>query len=469
MKHHAVIVIGAGPAGLSATHELAASPCQPVLVLDQADKVGGIARTESHQGYHFDIGGHRFFTRVHSISHLWQQMLADDFRTVSRLSRIYYRRHFYDYPLNMPNTLTNLGIGESALVLLSFLEAQLRPKAPEFTFEQWVTKRFGRRLYERFFKTYTEKVWGMPGDGIQADWAAQRIGGLSFGTVVANSLLGTNQVKTLISEFSYPRRGPGMMWQRFREVSEAAGASFELGQEVVQLIREGSHVVRAVTPTGSYTGDHFISSMPITDLIARLSPPPPPAVLAAAAGLKYRAFAIVCLIVDEPSLFPDNWLYIHSPEVLVGRIQNYKNWSPAMVPDPGTTSLGMEYFCSEGDAIWSLPEQELRHLAAQELQRLGLANADRVIGGAVFRQPKAYPVYDDTYRQHLDVVRSYLATLRNLQTVGRAGMHRYNNMDHSMLTGSLAARNILGEAHDLWAVNADQTYHESHIPPQSNK
>ncbi len=466
MKHHSVVIIGAGPAGLTAAYELAKQNTQP-LVLEKLDKVGGIARTEVYKGYRFDIGGHRFFTKVGEVQQLWQEMLGDNFIKVPRLSRIYYQDKFFDYPLSLFNTLSNLGMLTSGLILWSYFEAKfkalLRRPEPQ-TFEEWVTHCFGERLYGTFFKTYTEKVWGIPCNKIQAEWAKQRIKGVSLRSAVINVLFGKNKTKSLIKEFDYPILGPGMMWESFQRAVEDKGGEVRLNTSVIRIERQGNHITSIITQQngeiGEISGEQFITSMPVTALVHRLDPPPPDEVILAARSLSYRDFLIVALIIDAESLFPDNWIYIHSPEVKVGRIQNFKNWSSAMVPDSRKTCLGMEYFCNQGDEIWNLSDPELIALATQELAKLGLADASAVEDGTVIRQPKAYPIYDGTYHQHLEVIRQYLETFDNLQTVGRNGMHRYNNQDHSMLTGLLAAKNVLGEKHDLWNVNTERSYHE---------
>ncbi len=449
---HPVIIIGAGPAGLTAAYELVKRGVRPV-VLEQADKVGGIARTEIYEGYRFDIGGHRFFTKNEEVQQLWQQMLGVDLLRVSRLSRICYDGRFLNYPLQFSNALSNLGVVESTKIVLSYLKARFWPHQEENTFEQWVTNRLGRRLYESFFRPYTEKVWGIPCSEIEAEWAAQRIQGLSLGTALANALFGTGGADTLISEFQYPLLGPGMMWQRLREVVESLGAEVRLGTKVLRF-EVKRHCVETVVARRDQkeveiAGENYISSMPLNELIAAISPPPPQDVLEAACRLRHRAFVLVGLIIDRRDLFPDHWIYVHNPDVKVGRLQNFKNWSAAMVPDEGKTSLGLEYFCDEGDEIWAMPDQQLIDLAAAELVHLGLADSGHIAGGVVFRQPKAYPVYDRGYRERLEVIQRYLATVDNLQTIGRSGTHRYNNMDHSMLSGMAAARNLLPTASDL--------------------
>jgi protoporphyrinogen oxidase len=459
----AFVIIGAGPAGLSAARELVRLGARPV-VLEADSKVGGIARTETYRGFHFDIGGHRFLTKLSAIDQLWKETLGPEFIEVARMSRIYYRDRFFSYPLNVMNALSNLGPVESARILLSYLRAQVFPSTEEETFEQWMINRFGRRLYLIFFKTYTEKVWGIPCDEIRADWAAQRIMNLSLISVVANALFGTQKAKTLVDRFHYPIRGPGMMWRRFQKIVNKGGGEVRLSTRAEKIIHQDGRVL-AVAAQGQdgpieLPASQVISTMPINHLMASLDPAPPPAVLKAAQGLSYRAFVLVGLILKAESPFPDQWIYIHSPAVKVGRIQNFKNWSPHMAPDPEWTNVGMEYFCSKGDAIWSMADGDLIQQAARELDQLGLARQDQVEDGFVIRQPGAYPVYDQAYEGQLKTIRDYLEGFSNLQTIGRNGMHRYNNMDHSMQTGILAARNIHGENHDLWSVNEADDYLE---------
>jgi len=463
VKHYPVAIVGAGPAGLTAAYELVKEGIIPV-VLEKGDKVGGIARTETYKGYRFDIGGHRFYTKVEAVQQLWQEVLGNEFIKVPRLSRIFYRGKFFNYPISAFNTLFNLGVIESMLIILSYLKVRIRPLREEKTFEQWVINRFGERLYKTFFKTYTEKVWGIPCSEIQADWAAQRIKGLSLTTAIINALFGSNDTKTLIKEFDYPALGPGMMWEKFAEAVENKDGKVYLDSKVISFEREGNKI-KSITAEQNgelvqYSAENFITSMPISALVARMKPQPPEEVLHAARSLKYRDFLIVSLIVNRKDLFPDNWIYIHSPEVKVGRIQNFKNWSAALVPDASKSCLGMEYFCSVGDEIWEMSEAELVELATRELVGLGLATTADVEDGVVIRQLKAYPVYDGEYRGHLRVLEGFLKGIDNLQTIGRNGMHRYNNQDHSMLTGILAVRNILGEKHDLWDVNTERSYYE---------
>ncbi len=469
------VVMGAGPAGLTAAYELAKKGNRSVI-LEQADKVGGISRTEIYKGYRFDIGGHRFFTKVGEVQQIWQEILGDEFIQVPRMSRIYYRGKFFDYPLSIGSTLSNLGVLDSGLIIASYLKSKLKstfdPGPEAENLEDWVIERFGDRLYRTFFKSYTEKVWGIPCNKIQAEWAAQRIQGLSLKKAVINAAFGKNDTKTLIKEFDYPIYGPGMMWERCQEILEAKGSPIHMETRVTKVVHDGKRVQHVIAQPKAgeamkLTGDHFVSSMPVTALARCLEPAPPEHVLTAAKGLKYRDFLIVPLVIDLKDIFPDNWIYIHSPAFKVGRIQNFKNWSAAMVPDARKTCVGMEYFCSEGDPLWEMSDEDLIKQAAEEIVGLGLVPDTKYVeDGTVIRQKKAYPVYDGTYRQHLDVIQNYLQQFENLQTVGRNGMHRYNNQDHSMLTGLLAAKNILGETHDLWNVNVERSYHEEFTKEQ---
>lgn len=458
------VVIGGGPAGLTAAYELSKKGKKSV-VLEKGDRVGGISRTETYKGYRFDIGGHRFFTKVGEVEQLWHEVLGGEFIKVPRMSRIYYQNKFFSYPLEPYNALSNLGLINSILIMWSYCKAKLRPAPVEENFEQWVSNRFGKRLYETFFKTYTEKVWGIPCTEIRADWAAQRIKGLSLKKAVINAFFGSNDTKTLIKEFNYPKFGPGQMWERFQEILDSKDSPVHLNTEVIKICRNGYRIssvtIKQNRQTKEIAADHFVSSMPVSALLKRLDPAPPEAVLKAAKSLKYRDFLIVSLVIDRAELFPDNWIYIHSPEFKVGRIQNFKNWSQAMVPDQTKTCLGMEYFCNEGDPLWQMSDSKLIELASHEVKALGLVDPEVAIeDGTVIRQYKAYPVYDDEYRRHVAIIQEYIERFENLQTVGRNGMHRYNNSDHSALTGLLAAKNILGEKHNLWKVNVERSYHE---------
>lgn len=464
MKEYPVVIIGAGPAGLTAAYELVKRGIPPI-VLEKSNQVGGLARTETYKGYRFDIGGHRFFTKTEEVQNSWREMLKEDFLRVPRLSRIHHQGKFFHYPLNLSNVLSHLGIVESLTILFSYGMAAIHPYPEEKTLEQWVINRFGSRLYKTFFKAYTEKVWGIPCDRIQADWAAQRIKGLSLISAVSNALYRNDGVKTLVHEFHYPVYGTGMMWQRFQKIVESLDGEVCLETEVVGLKCEDDRIKSIVArKAGRFIevpGDHYLSTIPLVELITCLDPPPPEEVLRAAQSLFYRDLILIGLIVDHPNLFPDQWIYIHSPQVKVSRIQNFKNWSIGMVPDPMKTSLGMEYFCTEGDGLWMRSDPELVDLATRELIHLGLAKEGEVKEGVVFRQCKAYPVYDRDYRKNLEMIRQFLKDIENLQSIGRNGMHRYNNQDHSMLTAMFAVKNLLGENHDLWGVNVDPSYYEN--------
>ena len=460
-----VIIIGAGPAGLTAAYELVKQDIRPI-VLEKLDKVGGIARTENYKGYHFDMGGHRFFTKSMQVNRFWHDVLGDEFLLRPRLSRIYYNRKFFHYPLRPMNALSKLGIWQSSLVGLSYLRWQLFPYKNEDTFEQWVTNRFGQRLFRIFFKSYTEKVWGISTSELNAEWAAQRIKDLDLKAAVLNMFIKPkNTIKTLIEEFHYPSRGPGMLWERVKAKVETAGAEVRMNNQVSRINRNGSRIESVdVLNNGRnevFHGTDFISSMPVTEFVNKLSPPPPTYVLEAAIKLSYRDFLTVCLILDKENLFEDNWIYIHDPNVKVGRIQNFKNWSPEMVPDSTKTSLGLEYFCNEGDDLWNATDEALVEMGKREIEQIGLAKYTDVIDGVVFRVEKSYPVYDTNYREYLEVLRKYIDSLENFQTIGRNGLHRYNNQDHAMLTGMLSVRNLInGEKHNLWEINAEQEYHE---------
>ena len=477
--HSDVFVIGAGPAGLTAAYLLTKQGVPTTVVEADPRYVGGISRTASYKDFLFDIGGHRFFSKSKEVVDLWHEILPQDFIERPRLSRIYYDGKYYSYPLKAFEALTNLGVIESGLCVLSFAYKQAFPNDKPVTFHDWVANQFGERLFSIFFKTYTEKVWGMSCDEISADWAAQRIKGLDLWSAMANALRrsinpepaqskGGPVIKSLIESFQYPRKGPGMMWDAAAAKTRAQGGIIHMGTTLESLAWD-KHL-ETWTITAKTTGDerkvftarHVISSAPIRELVSAITPGA--RCRGAAASLKYRDFITVALIVDKPDLFPDNWIYIHEPAVRVGRIQNFRSWSPEMVPDQRLSCLGLEYFCFEGDGLWTASDAELIALAKRELAEIGLARADEVRDGAVVRQRKAYPVYDETYKFHVDTIREELeATYPTLHLVGRNGMHKYNNQDHAMMTAMLSVKNIkAGEKrYDVWAVNEDAEYHEA--------
>ena len=466
-----VVVIGAGPAGLTAAYELVKNGVAVTVLEASPERVGGLARTEKYKGFCFDIGGHRFFSKSREIEELWTEILGSEMLERDRLSRIYYRGRFFDYPLKALNVLRNLGPVNVLLAMASYLRAKITPIPNARSFEDWTINSFGRRLYRTFFKTYTEKVWGIPCSEISADWAAQRIKGLSMISLLKATLLPKRRkprekvIKTLIDAFRYPKYGPGQMWETVTRFVQERGGRVEMGCDVRRITRGAAGVTEVVAVRSGqeerFSGTHFLSSMPIRELIEGLTPAAPAEVLQAARSLRYRDFLTVALIVDQPETFPDNWIYIHDPGVRLGRIQNFKNWSPFMVPDPALTCLGLEYFCSEGDDLWVRRDADLIELGSDELARIGLVDKRHVRDGCVVRMRKAYPVYDDEYAEHVDVIRRFLEReTPNLQLIGRNGMHKYNNQDHAMMTGLLAARNILGGHFDVWRVNADAEYHE---------
>ena len=476
-----VAIIGAGPAGLTAAYLLTRAGVAVTVLERDPRYVGGISRTVEYQGFRFDIGGHRFFSKSQEVEDLWTELLGDDLLHRPRSSRIYYGGKFYAYPLKAGEALRNLGIIESTRCVASYAKARLFPVSNPRTFEDWVSNKFGKRLFGIFFKTYTEKVWGMSCSEISADWAAQRIKGLSLSTAIMAALLPKKKkpadrsqtIKTLIDTFRYPRKGPGMMWEAAADRTRAQGGTIRMGAFVTALekLPDGGRW-RAGFRTGENSegdvewieADHVISSAPMRELAACISPAMPKAVLEAAAKLRYRDFLTVALIVRPTNRFDDNWIYIHEPGVKVGRVQNFASWSPEMVPDAKLACYGLEYFCFEGDGLWSSSDADLVALASRELESLGLVKAGDVIDGHVVRQPKAYPVYDDEYARHVETIRTEIEThYPGLHLVGRNGMHKYNNQDHAMMTAMLTARNIIAgeQLFDVWNVNQDAEYHEA--------
>ena len=467
-----VLIVGAGPAGLTAGYSLCKHGARPIILEADPHYVGGISRTETYKGYHFDIGGHRFFSKAGEVEALWTEILGDELIVRPRKSRIYYKRKFFSYPLKPTNALLTLGALEAARCVSSYAYRRLRPIAAPKNFEDWVTNQFGTRLYEIFFKSYTEKVWGMSCREISADWAAQRIKGLSLASAIKNAIRpqpkGGEVIKTLIDQFRYPRRGPGMLWETCTERIKEAGGDVRMGCRVSGLRFDGRRwQVQYTTSDGrqeTASAEHVINSAPLRDIVRGVQPEVPAEVRRAAEGLRYRDFLTVALITRDKGVFDDNWIYIQDADVKVGRIQNFKAWSPEMVPDPAMCCYGLEYFCFEGDGLWSADDEELISLGKRELEQLGLGLAADVTDGCVVRQPKAYPVYDAEYERNVDTIRRYLEQeLPSLHPVGRNGMHRYNNQDHSMMTAMLTVQNLVAnrQVYDTWRVNQDAQYIEA--------
>jgi len=478
-----VLVVGAGPAGLTASYLLTKEGVSTQVIEADPHYVGGISRTASYKDFRFDIGGHRFFSKSKEVVDLWNEILPQDFIDRPRMSRIYYDGKYYSYPLKAFEALGNLGVIESAMCVLSFLYKQAFPNEKPETFHEWVSNQFGERLFSIFFRTYTEKVWGMSCDEISADWAAQRIKGLDLWSAMSNALRnsikpkgfkdGTKAndgevIKTLIESFKYPRLGPGMMWDAAARKTREQGGTIHMGTKLMSLSFDtvrSRWTVTAQCETGEilqFSARHVISSAPMRELVQAFTDKPRCA--PAAEALRYRDFITVAVVVDKPDLFPDNWIYIHEPSVKVGRIQNFRSWSPEMVPDERLACLGLEYFCFEGDGLWTAPDAELLDLAHAELATIGLARKEECIDGCVVRQKKAYPVYDEDYKFNVETIRSELAEkYPTLHLVGRNGMHKYNNQDHAMMTSMLTVQNILAgeKIYDIWCVNEDAEYHEA--------
>ncbi|MGH9056152.1 MAG: NAD(P)/FAD-dependent oxidoreductase [Acidimicrobiales bacterium] len=470
-----VVVIGAGPAGLTAAYQLAKAGRRSTVV-ESDDVVGGISRTVERDGWRFDIGGHRFFTKVRPVSELWHEILPDEeFMLRPRKSRIYYRGKFYDYPLKAMNALTNLGVLEAVRCVMSYVWARVDPPKRQDMYEGWLAARFGWRLYEHFFRTYTEKVWGHPPSEMPADWAAQRVKNLSLFSAIVNAVLpkrNQKDITSLIEEFEYPKLGPGMMWERCRDLVEAAGSKVVMGSRVVAVRHSGGLATSVLAESEGgrteYGASAVVSSMPLSELVRAMDPPVPAGVRHAADSLTYRDFLTVALVVPADLVpWDDNWIYIHDTGVRTMRIQNFGSWSPYLVQN-GRNVLGLEYTVDEGDDSWSAPDEVLVERGKAELARLGLIDPAEVEAGYVVRMPKAYPYYDADYKANVELIRGWLeANAGNVLPVGRNGMHRYNNQDHSMYTAMLAVENLLGAEHDVWSVNVEEEYHEINERPST--
>ena len=515
------IIIGAGPAGLTAAYELLTRTDIQPLILEQSTYLGGLSRTVNYRSNRIDIGGHRFFSKSDRVMNWWLNILPletaasanpqinyqgktttvplqqnsaraqnDSDRVMllrKRKSRIYFGRQFFSYPITLSlDTLRKLGPYRSIRISLSYLYSLLFPIHPEQNLEQFFINRFGRELYLTFFKSYTEKVWGLPCSQISAEWGAQRIKGLSIRKTIAHVIrktshhaqdLAQKDIETsLIEQFLYPKFGPGQMWEEVGSEITARGGEILHGWSVEQFERAADGAISAVIARNSvtqesrrFTGDYFFSTMPVKDLVAGMHPPAPQSVRTVANGLVYRDFITIGLLcrdvkLREPSgdLVKDNWIYIQEPDVLVGRLQIFNNWSPAMVADPTNIWMGLEYFCNEGDALWNKSDSELIDLAKSELSSLGMVDPTAVCDATVIRMPKTYPAYFGSYDQFPQVI-EWLDQIDNLFLIGRNGMHKYNNQDHSMLTAMTAVDNIVAGVRsraNLWELNTESEYHE---------
>jgi len=462
-----VAVLGAGPAGLAAAYKLTKKN-KSVVILERGERVGGMSKTINFKGYFFDQGPHRFFTKSNAIMKLWQKLLGEDFLKVSRLTRIYYRKKFFYYPLKPFNALFKLGVLNSSIVMLSYVKSRVLPYKEEKNFEQWVSNRFGKKLYRTFFKTYTEKLWGIPCREIQAEWVAQRIKGLSLRTAIKNAFFPdkTGKIKTLVEEFHYPKYGAGSMYEKMAEaITKTREGKIFPRNEVTEIVRRDYFVTGVKTrdengEESMVEADNFISSIPITVLVRKLSPQAPEKVLEAAKNLKYRSTVFINLILDCPNPFPDNWIYVHEPATKMLRLTSVANFSPHMLKDKKKSALTLEYVCNENGKFWNLDDKRLIKIGLTDLERIGLAKKKDFVDGFVARSAKTYPVYNEDYPRNLKKIRRYLEKFSNLQVIGRYGMFKYNNMDHSALTGLYAADNILGKEHDIWKVNIEEEYHE---------
>lgn len=461
-------IVGAGPSGLAAAREAVAQGAS-VVVIEKFDRVGGLARTLEFEGSRFDIGPHRFYTKNDEVNQLFMQTLGEEAVRVKRLTRILNDGCFFDYPLTPMNAVFGVGFGRGVAIGASYAasraRARLSPK-PIDTFEDWIVDRFGRRLYQQFFKTYTEKVWGISCQEISADWAAQRIRGLSLAAALRNALLKdqSTKIKSLVDEFLYPRLGAGQLYEIMAGAVRGEGGQVVIGAKVTEIRREGSRV-KALTIKGcdgSYDIEarNFLVSAPLTDLVEMMRPAAPSAVLQAARALRYRDHIGVNLVIEGKS-FPDNWMYVHSREVALARIANYRNFSPEMAGGESISPITVEYFATPGDELSSATDEAMIERAVGELTTLRLIEKDQVRAGFVVRSAKAYPLMHIGHQEKVAAIKHWLDGFDNLLPIGRSGMFKYNNQDHAMATGLLAARSSLGlKRYDPWLVNIDAEYHE---------
>ena len=470
MSNLPIAIIGAGPAGLTAAYQIAKRTAQ-VELFEASPGVGGLARSIPLWGQTVDIGPHRFFSSDTRVNSLWLEVVGQDYEMVDRLTRIYYKKRFFHYPLKPFDALFNLGIVEAAHCVLSFLGEKIRPTPQDGSFESWVCGRFGRRLFEIFFKTYSEKLWGISCRDLDADFAAQRIKKLSLWEAIKNGLLSGrgNQHKTLVDQFAYPRDGSGMVYDRMADFVRAQGGQIHLRTPIEKVLVEDGRACGLQLRDGSERRfSHIISSMPLTQMVARLPDLPAP-IAEANSKLTFRNTIIVYLRVEHPNLFPDNWLYVHSNDLQMGRITNFRNWVPSLYGDSQDSILAIEYWCYGQDEFWNRDDEDLIELARRETIATGLTRGAAIPEGKVHRIPRCYPVYGRGYKQHLLPIQEYLSGIRDLHVIGRYGAFKYNNQDHSILMGMLAAENVLDQTrHDLWGINTDyENYQESSIITRS--
>jgi protoporphyrinogen oxidase len=442
-----IVIMGAGPAGLTAAWELVRSGREVIVWEADPSYVGGLARTVQADGYRFDIGGHLFRSKSAEVNEFWRKAMPDDFVACSSPARIYFRGKLLDYPLRVRKVAFSLGLGEGIKSCASYLRARLKPIKPEENLAQWVINRYGRRLYELLFKAYFEKLLGLPCEQISASLAERHFQTLTDGRV----------------DFYYPRHGPGQMWESVanRVLERNNGVFLDRKVQTVHWDETGVTHITGTNAAGEFfqlEGSHFLSSLPLGELLLSLDPPPPKEVAEAARSLRHRALVTACLIVNRETVFAERTLAIHDPVMKVANIQNYKNWSADMVADPATTSLGLEYFCSEGDNTWNATDYDLAQLAIREAVQLGFIREPEIKDAFVVRMPKAYPIYNQKYQHHLEVIKQWVGLFANLQPLGRNGLHSFNHQDHSMMTAMLAVRNIQGGSFDCWKVDADAQY-----------
>ena len=462
-----IYILGAGPAGLAAAYTLNKLGYS-VVVVERDSRVGGLAKSFERQGFLLDFGPHRFYTKLTPVLKLWDEVLGSEQVTVDRLTRIYYNNKYFSYPLKARQVLVALGLKETVRILLSYVRSRLFPNKNPQNFAQWVTSKFGRRLFEIFFQGYTEKLWGIPCQEISADWAAQRIKGLSLAKAIRNAILGNDgKVKNMIDRFQYPKYGSGQLYENIAETLQKNNQTLLLNTEVTQIHHTEGKVTQ-LTLKNRQTGEEetvncggVISSIPITVFLQQLQHPPSDRILNHAKSLKFRHTILVYVIVESSQLFPDNWLYINDPRVEVGRVTNFANWSPHILPNSHQTPLCCEYWCDFDQPLWQQDEGQLIEKAERELRKIHLLNNEKVSGGFVVRLPRTYPIYAGNYKTALAEIQDYLQKFDNLQLVGRYGSFKYNNQDHSLLMGILAAENVLTPGkHDLWSVNSDSEYVE---------